>query len=351
MHVGDHHTAAQLQSMLITTERTNIPLLHTFTIARGSFTFARTLLLHLEHDDVHGIGEASPISRYGESIESVIELFAALDRHECNPFDFESMLAKLPPAARCALDLALHDWIGKRLNMPLCRYFGLDPARAPLTSFTIGIDTTEKMLAKLDEVRDAKILKIKLGTDRDIEIVDALRSRYTGTLRIDANEAWEPEQAAIQLRELARFDIELCEQPIKAGRREQLRWVQEHSAIPIVTDEDSCSIADIEALRGCVAGVNIKLVKIGGLRAAIDGIRTARALGLKVMLGCMVESSVLATAAAHIASLVDWADIDGPFLTADDPYHGLKYEDGRMILPTLPGLGVTVNHAFVKPTL
>jgi len=332
--------------MQITTERLVLPLVHTFTIARGSSHVSRTVLLTFEHDGIVGIGEASPTSRYAESIESVEALFSNWPQHLYTPFDLDTMLSGLPPAARCALDIALHDWIGKRLAIPLYEYFGLNPASAPQTSFTIGLDSTENMLAKLEEIRDANIIKIKLGTDRDIEIVQALRSRFTGILRVDANEAWTPETAVAHLRELAQYDIELCEQPIKAGHPDQLRWVQERTSIPIVTDEDSCSVADIASLRGCVAGINIKLVKIGGLRAAIDGIRVARSLGLKVMLGCMVESSVLATAAAHIAALVDWADIDGPFLVAQDPYCGVTYRDSHLILPSGPGLGVTANPAW-----
>ena len=238
------------------------------------------------------------------------------------------------------LDLAIHDWIGKRLGVPLWNWLGVDPSATPLTSFTIGIDETQAMLKKLEPLRDAKVVKLKLGTPRDIEIVEAVRSRYTGMLRIDANEAWTPEDAVVTLRALAKFDIEFCEQPIPSGTPERLRWISERSPIPIVADEDSRDARDIAQLKDCVAGVNIKLVKIGGIRAALDGIRTARALGLKIMLGCMVESSLLATAAAQLSPLADWADIDGPFLIAEDPYTGVTYEDGKLVLPSLPGLGV-----------
>ena len=326
--------------MQIALSRTTLPLVHPFTIARGSSDVRRTLLLRFDCDGVSGIGEASPNARYAETLDSVELIFAEYVPRALTPFDFETLLGGLPPAARCALDVALHDWVGKRLDVPLYEYLGIDARETPCTSFTIGIDTIETMLAKLEEIRDAKIIKVKLGSDRDIEIIEALRSRYTGTIRIDANEAWDPETAIAMLGEFERYDIEFCEQPIPAGTPERLRWIQERSAIPIVTDEDSCSIADILALRGCVAGVNIKLVKIGGIRAALEGIRVARSLGLKVMLGCMIESSVLATAAAHISPLVDWADIDAPFLIAEDPYRGVTYQDGQLILPRGPGLGV-----------
>jgi L-alanine-DL-glutamate epimerase-like enolase superfamily enzyme len=163
---------------------------------------------------------------------------------------------------------------------------------------------------------------------------------YTGTIRVDANEGWTPEQSVALLRELARFDIEFCEQPIPAGTPERLRWIRERSPIPIVTDEDSKDASDLPALLGCVDGVNVKLVKCGGIRAALAMIHTARAMGFNIMLGCMVESQILTTAAAHLSPLVDWADLDGPFLTARDPFIGVTYAGGKIVLPDGPGLGV-----------
>jgi L-alanine-DL-glutamate epimerase-like enolase superfamily enzyme len=318
-----------------------LPLVHTFTIARSSETAARSVVARLRWNGVEGLGESAPSERYGESLATVSAALGALDLSGQDPYALERLLAGLAPAARCALDIALHDAIGKDLDRPLWRLFGLDPALAPVTSFTVGIDTPESMLAKLDAIRDHPIVKVKLGFEGDIEVVEAMRARYTGTLRVDANEAWTPEEAVAKLAALERAGVEFCEQPIPAGTPSRLRWIRERSGVPLVADEDAKDARDLPALAGCVDGVNIKLVKCGGIRAALEAIHTARALGLRVMLGCMVESAILTTAAAQISPLADWADLDGPFLTARDPFSGVTYADGKLILPEGPGLGVT----------
>jgi L-alanine-DL-glutamate epimerase-like enolase superfamily enzyme len=324
----------------LTIEPLDLPLVHTFTISRGSASVARTAIFRLRCAELEGLGESAPSERYDESVESAIAYFAAHPPRGDDPYALEALLEGIPAAARCGLDLALHDLIGKDLDRPLWRLLGLDPAKTPLTSFTIGIDTLETMLAKVDEVREHPILKVKLGTPNDLELLAAIRARYTGTIRIDANEAWTPERAVQILRELERYEIEFCEQPIPAGSPERLRWIRERVNVPLVTDEDSVEASDLQALYGCVDGVNVKLVKCGGIRAALAMIHTARALGLKIMLGCMVESAILATAAAHLSPLVDWADLDGPFLTRGDPFAGITYERGKIVLPEGPGLGV-----------
>lgn len=317
-----------------------LPLVHTFTIARGSDSVARTAILSLRWNGLEGLGETAPSDRYAESIASVRAWFDAAPPLGDDPYALEALLHGMPPAARCALDTALHDLIGKDAGRPLWQLLGLDPARTPVTSFTIGIDTPDAMLAKLAAVASHPVVKVKLGFPGDIEVLAAMRARYTGTLRVDANEAWTPEQAVANLRELAKHDVEFCEQPIAAGTPERLRWIRERVTVPLVTDEDSRDASDLLALAGCVDGINVKLVKCGGIRGALAMIATARALGLKVMLGCMVESAILTTAAAHLSPLVDWADLDGPFLTAWDPFSGVTYADGKLVLPTAPGLGV-----------
>jgi L-alanine-DL-glutamate epimerase-like enolase superfamily enzyme len=274
-------------------------------------------------------------------VESIRAHFREHPLRGDDPYALDLLLAGLPPAAQCGLDVALHDWIGKDLGKPLWRLFGLDPLNTPLTSFTIGIDTIAATLAKVEAVREHPVLKIKLGLGREIETVEAIRSRYTGTVRLDANEGWTPEESVRILRELERFDIEFCEQPVAAGAPERLRFVRERTSIPLVADEDACVASDLPNLLGCVDGVNVKLVKCGGIRAATAMIHTARALGFKVMLGCMVESAVLTTAAAHLSPLADWADLDGPFLTAHDPFAGITYDHGKIVLPAAPGLGVS----------
>ncbi len=219
------------------------------------------------------------------------------------------------------------------VDRPLWRLLGVDPAAPPLTSFTVGIAPLDEMLAKVREIGTHPVLKVKLGAGAEIDTMAAIRSIYGGTIRIDANEGWTPEAAVTILRELERFEIEFCEQPIPAGAPERLRWIRERTSIPIVTDEDSKDADDLLALAGCVDGINVKLVKCGGIRGALAMIHTARALGLKVMLGCMVESAILSTAAAHLSPLVDWADLDGPFLVARDPFDGMRYAGGKIVLP------------------
>jgi L-alanine-DL-glutamate epimerase-like enolase superfamily enzyme len=320
-------------------EPLELPLRHVFTIARSSETVARTAVVRLAWNGLEGLGESAPIPRYGESVASVTAGLAALDLGD-DPYALERLLAGLSPAQRCGLDVALHDLIGKDLERPLWRLLGLDPARTPRTSFTIGIAQLGETLAKVREVGAHPVIKVKLGKGAEIETVEAIRSIYTGTIRIDANEGWTPERSVNVLAELAKHDIEFCEQPIPAGSPEKLRWIRERSPIPIVTDEDSKDARDLPALFGCVDGINVKLVKCGGIRGALEMIHTARAMGFKIMLGCMVESQILTTAAAHLSPLVDWADLDGPFLTARDPFAGITYDDGKIVLPDGPGLGV-----------
>lgn len=324
--------------------RLDLPLVHRFTIARSSEDAAHTAVLRLAWNDLEGLGEAAPSERYGENVDSVLSYFAQHPLDASDPYLLDAILTpQIPAAARCALDLALHDLIGKDCGLPLYRLFGLDPRATPVTSFTVGIADPQTTLQKLADIGEHPIVKVKLGRGdvrADVETVELVRSVYTGTVRVDANEGWTPEEAVVALNELRRFDVEFCEQPISAGRPEQLRYVRERSPIPIVTDEDSRTAADLPGLIGCTDGVNVKLVKTGGLRGAIAMIHTARALGFKVMLGCMVESQISAAAAGHISPLADWADIDGPFLTKGDPFTGIRYEDGKIVLPEGPGLGV-----------
>ncbi len=328
-----------MPSLDLTVTPLELPLHHTFTIARSSESVARTALVRLRWGEIDALGESSPIKRYNEDIASVIAGLRARALGN-DPYALDALLAGLPPAQRCGLDVALHDCIAKDVDRPLWRLLGVDPARTPLTSFTIGIAPLDETLDKVREVGAHPVIKVKLGTGAEIETIAAIRSIYTGTIRIDANEGWTPEAAVSILGELERHDIEFCEQPIPAGTPEKLRWIRERTSIPIVTDEDSRDADDLAALAGCVDGINVKLVKCGGIRGALAMIHTARALKLKIMLGCMVESAILSTAAAHLSPLVDWADLDGPFLVKSDPFDGITYMNGKIMLPDRPGLGV-----------
>lgn len=324
-----------------------LPLVHPFKIARGEESIARSAIVRVESDGCEGIGEATPIERYGESVESVIAYFSAHSLAADDPYRLETLLhSGIPASARAGLDIALHDLIGKELGKPLYALLGLDPARTPVTSFTIGIADPATTLRKLEEVAGHPILKIKLGIgtpSEQVETIASIRARFGGTIRIDANEGWDVENAVAILRELERYEIELCEQPVPAGRPEQLRAIRERVRIPIVVDEDALVAADLPPLYGCVDGINVKLAKTGGIRGALAMIHTARAMGLKIMLGCMVESAIAATAAAHLSPLVDWADIDGPFLTSADPFTGVTYDRGKLMLTDAPGLGVRMK--------
>jgi len=337
----------EVDSIRLDVEPLALPLKHAFTIARSTETVAQTVLVRLHWNGIEALGESAPSERYDESIASVLGGLAALDLGD-DPYALDRLLAGLPPAVACGLDIALHDCIGKDLERPLWRLFGLDPSRTPLTSFTIGIAPLDETLEKVREVESHPVIKVKLGTGAERETLDAIRSIYTGTIRIDANEGWSAEGAVALLRDLARYDIEFCEQPIPAGHPEQLRWIRSRSPIPIVTDEDSKDARDLPALLGCVDGINVKLVKCGGIRAALAMIHTARAMGFKIMLGCMLESQVLTSAAAHLSPLVDWADLDGPFLTADDPFTGISYDAGKIVLPDGPGLGVRAREESLR---
>jgi L-alanine-DL-glutamate epimerase-like enolase superfamily enzyme len=315
-------------------EPLTLHLRHTFTIARSSEDVAQTLLLHLRADGVDAVGESSPIGRYSESVALVAQQLDALDLRGANPWHIDDTLSRIPRGQRgamCALDLALHDWAGKRLGIPVYQLLGLDPGKAKQTSFTIGIDALDKMVSKTREAQHLPILKVKLGAGNEREILAALRSVYRGIIRVDANEAWSPEEAG--------------EQPIAAGNPAGLRYVRVNSPVPIMADEDCRTLDDLAPLYGCVDAINIKLVKCGGMREAIKMIHAARALGMKIMLGCMIESSVLCTAAAQLTPLVDYADVDGPLLVTDDPYTGAEYDGAQLRLPVAPGLGVRPRNA------
>ena len=321
-----------------------MPLVHVFRIARGEEAVARTAIVRVRHDGRTGIGEAAPISRYGESVESVIAFFTTYRPGVHDPYLLQRLLdPQIPAAARAGLDIALHDYIGKVLDKPLYALLGLDPTLAPPTSFTIGIADPQTTLDKVAEAAHFPILKIKLGSgtmQEQIETISAIRARYTGLLRIDANEGWSVDEAIYMLDELKRYDVEYCEQPVAAGNPQWLRAIRERVDIPIVVDEDCIDAASLPALMGCVDGVNVKLAKTGGIRGALETIHTARAMGMKVMIGCMVESGVAATAAAHIAPLADWVDLDGPLLIRQDPYPGVRYDGAMLMLPDAPGLGI-----------
>jgi L-alanine-DL-glutamate epimerase-like enolase superfamily enzyme len=321
---------------------------HPFIIARGGQSDYRTVWVRLRDGDGNeGWGEAAATRFYGETPESVM---AALNHYAAampsDPFDLEeaerrwALLLRENPAARAALSAALHDLVAKRLGVPLYRLWGLDPARAPRSTFTIGIDTPEKMRAKVLEAAEYPILKVKLGTERDTEILRTIRDATDREIRVDANCGWTVKQAIGMLPVLREFGVTVLEQPLPPDQLDGLAAITRRSDIPVIADE-SCKVAtDIPPLVGKVDGINIKLAKCGGLREALRMIAVARAHGMLVMVGCMIESSIAITSAAHFTPLVDIVDLDGAALLANDPFTGARIDGGQVRLPTGPGLGV-----------
>jgi L-alanine-DL-glutamate epimerase-like enolase superfamily enzyme len=321
---------------------------HPFIIARGGQSDYRTVWVRLrDADGNEGWGEAAPTKFYGETTESVL---AALDLYAgllpTDPFDLEEaekrcgLLLRRNPAARAALSSAMHDLVGKRLGLPVYRLWGLDPAGAPRSTFTIGLDTPERIRAKVLEAKQYPILKIKLGTDRDMEILRTIRDATDKEIRVDANCGWTVKRAIQMLPVLKEFGVTVLEQPLPPSELEGLAEVTRRSEVPVIADESCETATDIPPLVGKVDGINIKLAKCGSLREAIRMIAVARAHGLTVMVGCMIESSIGITAAAHFSPLVDIVDLDGAALLADDPFVGASIDGGQVSLPSSPGLGL-----------
>jgi L-alanine-DL-glutamate epimerase-like enolase superfamily enzyme len=321
---------------------------HPFIIARGGRSEFQTVMVRLtDKDGVEGWGEAAPTRFYGETTETVL---GALNTYATmmpdDPFKIEdaelgwATLLKRNPAARVALSAALHDLVGKKLGIPVYQLWGLDPAKAPKSTFTIGMDTAEKIRIKVKEAEQYPILKIKLGSDRDLEILQVIRDATDKEIRVDANCGWNVKHTIRMLPVLKEFGVTVLEQPLQPRQLDGMEQIRRHADIPLIADEDCETASDIPALLGKVDGINIKLAKCGSLREALRMIALARAHGLMVMVGCMIESSLAITAAAHFTPLVDIVDLDGAALLAQDPFIGASIDGGQVRLPTGPGLGV-----------
>ncbi len=319
-----------------------------FRTAKATRGERETLWVRLRFDGVEGWGEAVPMDTYGQTLATAEAALGEM-RSELgdDPFLVEPITDRLlarfddQRAAVAAVDAALHDWIGKRLRIPVCRYLGLDGSRTPLTSFTIGIDTPEVIAEKARRAAEYPILKVKVGTETDAENLAAIRSvSPEKTLRVDANAAWSAETAIERLGVLSEFGIEFVEQPVAAGDLDGLRRVRVAGLMPVVADESCVRPADVIRLAGCVDGINIKIAKCGGIREALRIIHLARGFGMKIMLGCMLETSLGIAAAAQLAPLVDWLDLDGHLLLAADRFQGLGGRGGPLTIGTGEGLGV-----------
>ncbi|GER88607.1 dipeptide epimerase [Dictyobacter vulcani] len=321
-----------------------------FRIARGVQHTAANVVVEVKHEEAVGYGEAAPSKYYGESAETVLACIAMFAGNlGDDPFLLEEIMQRLDkvirlnPSAKAAVDMALYDIVGKILGVPVYKLLGLNPAHTPRTSFTIGLDSPAEMARKALLAQDYPILKIKVGTRHDIEILKAIRDVSSAVIRVDANAGWTPKEAIRNINALVPYNIEFVEQPVAAHDLAGLKLVRENVELPIIADESCVTIEDLPRLSECVDGVNFKLMKNGGMHNVLKMIHMARAYNLRTMLGCMIESSLSITAAAHLTPLVDYADLDGQLLINDDPFLGVSVERGKLILPNYPGLGVKVR--------
>ena len=335
--------------MKLSWEPYELELRHTFTVASYSRKTTPGVQVRLEYDGFTAHGEASMPPYLGHTVESVCAFLAKVDLEQfADPFQLEDILAYVDSLsegdapAKAAVDIALHDLFGQLLGQPLFRIWGLDAAKAPSTTFTIGIDTPEVVREKtLECAGKFNILKVKVGLDNDEEMIRTIRSVTDLPLAVDANQGWKDRQKALdEIFWLAEQGVVMVEQPMPRERLDAIAWITERSPVPIFADESIQRLRDIPAIKGAFSGINIKLMKCTGLLEARKMLTYARAEGLKVMLGCMTETSCACTAAAHLSPAVDFADLDGNLLISNDPFEGMTVRDGRMILPDRPGLGL-----------
>ena len=317
--------------MKLTWNKRRLDLEHPWTLARGTSKFKEYWFVELEEDGLVGHGEAAHNERYGESLESVEACFRRGGEVG-------------PAAALAAIDIAKHDLAGKRRGVRVGELFGIGRCESLPTSYSIGIDSAEDVRSKVSQADEFRILKIKLGGEDDKAAMAAVREVTDKRVWVDANEGWQTrEQALERIEWLAGLGVELVEQPLPAGRLDDMAWLKERSPLVLVADEDASGQADLRALVDGFHGINVKLMKAGGIAPAHSMIEEAKGLDLKVMLGCMIESSLGISAALHLAPLADWIDLDGHLLIDNDPYEGISVCDGCLSLADRPGLGVTMR--------
>jgi L-alanine-DL-glutamate epimerase-like enolase superfamily enzyme len=325
-----------------------LQLRHVFTLASGSRTTTPVMLTQIEYDGVTGYGEASMPPYLGESHDTAGKFLGKVDLSKFEtPFQIHDILAyveKLSPgnyAAKASVDIALHDLAGKLMNQPWYKIWGLNPENTPDTSFTIGIDKPDVVKEKVREASSYKILKVKLGQGNDKEMISTIRSETKVPLCVDVNQGWTDRNMAIgMIHWLKERGVVFVEQPMPKDKIEDIAWLTQNSPLPVIADESVQTVADLRKVEGVYSGINIKLMKCGGMRAAFTMAEMARSIGMKVMIGCMTETSCAVTAAAQLSPLADWADLDGNLLISNDVFEGIKIRDGKVILPDSPGIGV-----------
>ena len=340
--------------MIITAKKFELPFRYPFTISRGTKTHQPTLIVKLEHFGIAGYGEAPAIKYYDITVEQMmadlaakktfVEKFAYTepDRY----WHYLHHLFPKNPFLVCAIDIASWDLYGKLTNKPLYQLWKLDTSKNTVTDYTIGIDSVEKMVAKMKE-KPWPIYKVKVGTENDIEMVKALRQNTDAKVRVDANAGWTLEQALVKIPQLKDLGVELVEQPLKADDWEGMKVLYEKSPLPLFADESCALENEVERCQGYFHGINIKLTKCSGITPALRMIKKARELNMQVMIGCMNETTVGSAAIAHLLPLIDHVDMDGPLLLAEDIATGLGYDNGRIIYSKEPGLGISLKMEVV----
>lgn len=325
-----------------------LTLRHAFNLARSSRTVTPDVLVEIEYDGLVGYGEASMPPYLGESVESVTSFLSKIDLGQfSSPFQIEEIhnyMESIAPdnrAAKASVDIALHDLAGKIMGQPWFRIWGLNPSKAPFTSYTIGIDTAEVVRQKVDEAAPYNVLKVKMGLDNDKELVETIREKTGRPICVDANQGWTDKHKALEMCEwLAERNCLFVEQPLPKERIDETAWLRERSPLPIIADEFLQRLPDVARAYGVYDGINIKLMKSTGMNEAYRMAVTAKGLGMKVMIGCMTETSCAISAAAQLAPLADWADLDGNLLITNDCFDGAKIVDGKVtVAPDRPGIG------------
>lgn len=345
---GGGKTVAKTGKLTLRFEPYELQLRHAFNLARYSRTTTPDVQVELEYDGIIGYGEASMPPYLGESVESVTKFLSSLDLEQFNdPFRVEDILAYVDGvadgnrAAKASVDIALHDLLGKIMGQPWYKIWGLDPAKTPVTSFTIGIDTEEVVRQKVEEARPYKLIKVKMGLDKDQETINIIKEMMPDVpICVDVNQGWNNKEKALEMCHwLQERGCVFVEQPFDKTWIDETAWLTERSPLPIIADEAFQRLPDIVRFKGVYSGINIKLMKSTGLHEAYKMITLARALDMKVMIGCMTETSCAVSAAANLSPLVDFADLDGNLLIANDRFKGMEVVDGKITLRDLPGIG------------
>ncbi len=334
--------------MKLTFEPYTLELKHTFTISTNSRTSTPVVLTKIEHEGIIGYGEASMPPYLGESHETVLKFLSKINLEQFpDPFQLDEILNYVDnidqknTAAKASIDIAMHDLVGKLINQPWYKIWGFNKSTTPFTTFTIGIDTDEIIKQKVVEAEEYKILKIKLGSDNDKNIVNTIRSVSDKILAVDINQGWTDREFALDMIYwLKERNVKMIEQPMPKNQIDDIAWITEKSPLPIFADEGVQRLDDVISTKGVYSGINIKLMKCTGLREAHKMLTLAQALNMKVMIGCMTETSCAITAASQLSPQAEWADLDGNLLIKNDPYSGTKIVNGKISLNDNPGIGL-----------